>query len=180
MQINKCMYQCHTNNLPHSLSNLFTQNNAIHSHETRHRNDPHIIHRITAVAAQCIIHKGPKWWQLIPQSIKNFKNHPYIYILSQNKTKNYTSLLSTYIHLQVNIFKIGCCDLIYISFTISNIFRIHPTPCMIYHNVHVLRLCCGARRVGGCRTGDRVHGYVFGHSLVYIIKVSSFNFSTIM
>ena len=97
LQINKCTYQYHTKNLPHSLSNLFTQNNAIHNHETRHRNDPHIIHRRTAIAAQCIIHKGPKLWQLIPQSINKFKNHPYI--LSQNKTKNYTSLLSTYIRL---------------------------------------------------------------------------------
>ena len=90
LQINKFMYQYHTKNLPHSLSNLFTQNNAIHNHETRHRNDPHIIHRRTAIAAQCIIHKGPKLWQLIPQSIKNSKTiHTFCRKIKQKMIQAY-------------------------------------------------------------------------------------------
>ncbi len=79
--VNNVMYQYHNSDLPTSLSNLFTRNNNIHNHRTRHRNHPHFTHRRTALTAQSIIYKGPKLWQTIPQLTKNCKT---IYSFSRN------------------------------------------------------------------------------------------------
>lgn len=73
VQVNKFMYQYQNNSLPETLSNLFTNNHIIHNHATRHSNDPHIMHRRTTLAAQSIIHKGPKLWQSIEQNTKESK-----------------------------------------------------------------------------------------------------------
>ena len=70
LHISKFMYQFTKKNLPKPLLNLFTQNIDIHSHNTRHKMDPHITQSSTKASSQSLIHKAPNIWHNIPQHIK--------------------------------------------------------------------------------------------------------------
>ncbi len=87
LQVNKFMYQYHHNSLPTPLMDLFTPNRIIHHHNTRHRDSPHIVYRRTAKASQSIVHKGPKFWQSVPQNVKDAKT---LYSFSQRFKKSIT------------------------------------------------------------------------------------------
>ena len=71
--------------LPKQLTDLFIPNSNIHSHDTRHRYDPHIRQRNTDKSSRYFIHKAPDIWYNLPQEMKQLKN---INALT-NKLKNY-------------------------------------------------------------------------------------------
>ena len=73
LEINKFMYSHSINVLPLPLQNVFTQNSNIHTHNTRHRLDPHIQSRNTSKAIHSFIHKAPENWYNLPQNIKQSK-----------------------------------------------------------------------------------------------------------
>ena len=50
----KFMFQYHHDGLPVSLNHLFTTNANIHQHNTRHRQDPHVVHRRTAFSNKAL------------------------------------------------------------------------------------------------------------------------------
>ena len=76
----KFMYQHKNNLLPQSLQALYTPNTETHKHNTRHKNDPHIIRHTTHLVSKTFIHKAPEFWYSLPdnikeaRTIKSFKN----------------------------------------------------------------------------------------------------------
>ncbi len=79
IQLGKMMYEYSKLNLPTPLSDLFTQNRDIHNHNTRHRNDPHILTR-TYTASKTFLHKGPKLWSELPAELKILRRPYYIFV----------------------------------------------------------------------------------------------------
>ncbi len=74
LQLGTFMYQYTNDHLPDSLQNLFVTNAAVHNHNTRHRNDPHVVHRTTSVESRTFIHEGPRYWLGLPQQIRNCRS----------------------------------------------------------------------------------------------------------
>ena len=57
--------------LPVTLINISVRNTEIHDeHNTRHRLDPHVISRNSSAMSKTFIHKVPKLWLDLPQSLK--------------------------------------------------------------------------------------------------------------
>ena len=89
-QINMFMYDYTTSNVPTSLSQLFTSNNSIHSHQTRHQNDMHISHRHSETVARSFICQCPATWLNLPIDIKNSRSHnAFKYKIKQHYIKDY-------------------------------------------------------------------------------------------
>jgi hypothetical protein len=74
LKISKLMYCLHKNTLPHPITSIVTYNCDIHSHNTRNRENPHIITRRTNLASKSLRHKGPEVWYTIPNDIKSTKS----------------------------------------------------------------------------------------------------------
>ena len=73
------MYLYSKNELPKNIMNLFTVNRDIHSHHTRHRNDPYVVRHKTAYGMNCFLHQCPKIWHDLPADLKETKNnHTFI------------------------------------------------------------------------------------------------------
>ena len=68
------MFQNSKNELPPPLQRLFTPNTNVHTHFTRHRNNPHIEHRSSYIISKMFVHKGPKLWFELPTDIKEVNN----------------------------------------------------------------------------------------------------------
>lgn len=60
----------HYKTLPY-LDNIFTRNNDIHRHNTRHRHDPHIQSYKLQISLNSFLHKAPFMWSSIDMSIKS-------------------------------------------------------------------------------------------------------------
>ena len=89
-QINMFIYDYTTSNVPTSLSQLFTSNNSIHSHQTRHQNDMHISHRHSETVARSFICQCPATWLNLPIDIKNSRSHnAFKYKIKQHYIKDY-------------------------------------------------------------------------------------------
>ena len=54
---------------------IFTSNNAIHSHQTRHHNDIHINHRYSETVSRSFICRCPEMWLKLPIDIKYSATH---------------------------------------------------------------------------------------------------------
>ncbi len=74
LELSKLMYKNYTKVLPKPLLELFTSNEDIHNHNTRHRHDAHIIFRRTDQTLRSFVHKGPDLWLRIPDEIKQAKS----------------------------------------------------------------------------------------------------------
>ena len=74
-QISTFMYDYSTSNLPIPLAQIFTSNNAIHSHQTRHHNDIHINHRYSETVSRSFICRCPEMWLKLPIDIKYSATH---------------------------------------------------------------------------------------------------------
>ena len=68
------MFQNSKNELPLPLQTLFTPNTNVHTHFTRHRNNPHIEHRSSYNISKMFVHKGPKLSFELPTDIKEVNN----------------------------------------------------------------------------------------------------------
>ena len=90
IELSKFMFLHATNQLPPSLMLCFSLNENIHSHNTRHRNDPHIQARNTNIMTKNFLCKGPEIWLGIPNEIKQCKTRSSFnykikkHIISQN------------------------------------------------------------------------------------------------
>ena len=73
METAKLMYLNQKRELPLPLLSIFTTNQNIHQHYTRHHNDPHIQTRRTQTLSHSFIHKAPESWYNIPTQIKSAK-----------------------------------------------------------------------------------------------------------
>ena len=69
-QLGKLMFMHHNSTLPPQIKKIFTINNTVHHHNTRHSNDPHIPQHSTRMVVSSFIHKAPEIWYKIPQDIK--------------------------------------------------------------------------------------------------------------
>ena len=74
ISLGKFMFQNSKNELPPPLQRLFTPNTNVHTHFTRHRNNPHIEHRSSYIISKMFVHKGPKLWFELPTDIKEVNN----------------------------------------------------------------------------------------------------------
>ena len=74
LQLSKFTFEYYNNSLPLGLSNIFVRNHDIHTHGTRHHNDPFISSRKSAFACKSILHVGPKLWHDIPMHLKNIES----------------------------------------------------------------------------------------------------------
>ena len=63
----KYMYLMNAGVLPKELMKMFTMNNEIYNHNTRHKHNPHIQFRRTNIASKILRHQGP----LVQTSITN-------------------------------------------------------------------------------------------------------------
>jgi len=73
-QMGKLMYLHSKHLLPPPIQKLFITNQAVHAHNTRHLNDPHIAQHRTYKITSSFFHKAPEFWYKIPQYIKNCKS----------------------------------------------------------------------------------------------------------
>ena len=69
-QLGKLMFMHHNSTLPPQIKKIFIINNAVHHHNTRHSNDPHIPQHSSRMVVSSFIHKAQEIWYRIPQDIK--------------------------------------------------------------------------------------------------------------
>ena len=75
IQLCKLMYSYTNGTLFTQLQILFTKNNSrVHSHQTSHSREPHIIVRKTSSAARTFIYQCPKASLALPDDVKNYKS----------------------------------------------------------------------------------------------------------
>ena len=90
LQMYKLLYKLHDNTLPKTLKDMFTPNYEIHQHHTRNRNNPHILHRRTAISEHSIVFSGPTLWQQLPHSHKQIKTiHSFTREIKKRMIQNY-------------------------------------------------------------------------------------------
>ena len=73
-QTGQFMYKLSKNELPHAFTNLFTQNNLIHSYPTRQSNQYHLPRTRTLLAQKTVFFYGPKFWNSLSNDIINSPN----------------------------------------------------------------------------------------------------------
>ena len=69
-QISTFMYNYSKSNVPCALLQIFTPNNTIHSHQTRHSSDIHITHINFETVLRSLICRCPDIWLSLPNDIK--------------------------------------------------------------------------------------------------------------
>jgi hypothetical protein len=74
MQLNIFMYNYNVCRLPSPLNFIFTRNTDVHSHQTRHSQDPHVASRRLHSTTISFICQGPEQWSKIPNNIKDAKS----------------------------------------------------------------------------------------------------------
>ena len=77
IQLCKYMFSYTTYGLADSQQPIFMTNSSIHSHNTRHHRDPHVFTRQTSCIARTFIHRAPKVWLNLPNTIKNITSPSY-------------------------------------------------------------------------------------------------------
>lgn len=70
-QLGKLMYMHSKHILPLHIQKLFTPNNTIHTHGTRHANDPHFHHVTSSQIMSSFMHKAPAFWYQLSPHIKD-------------------------------------------------------------------------------------------------------------
>ena len=68
------------------LHDLFIPNTEIHEHNTRNKDNPHVLARKTNFISNTFLHQSPKIWHNIPVHIKNAK-------ITKSFSFKFTSLL---------------------------------------------------------------------------------------
>ena len=74
IQLCKLMYSYTNGTVLTQFQILFTNNSLLHSHQTRHSREPHIIARKTSSAVRTFIYQYPKGWLALPDDVKNYKS----------------------------------------------------------------------------------------------------------
>jgi hypothetical protein len=74
-QISTFMYDYSKSDLPSPLLQIFTSNNAIHSHQTRHSSDIHVTQRRSETVSRSFICRCPATWLSLPTDIKRSVSH---------------------------------------------------------------------------------------------------------
>ena len=69
-QISTFMYNYSKSNVPRALLDIFTPNNSIHSHQTRHSSDIHITDRNSETVSRSFISRCPDIWLSLPNDLK--------------------------------------------------------------------------------------------------------------
>ena len=77
IQLCKYMFSYTTYGLADSQQPIFMTNSSIHSHNTRHHRDPHVFTRQTSCIARTFIHRAPKVWLNLPNTIANITSPSY-------------------------------------------------------------------------------------------------------
>ena len=70
LQVSQFMFKVTFNLLPSSLVTYFHTNSAVHSYNTRHLQDYHILSIRTAKRLKTLRHGGPRIWNSLPSEIK--------------------------------------------------------------------------------------------------------------
>lgn len=70
-QLGVLMYMYSKNILPLHIQKLFSPNNIIHTHNTRHANDPHFQQYSSSQMLSSFMHKAPELWYQLSPYIKN-------------------------------------------------------------------------------------------------------------
>jgi hypothetical protein len=89
IELGKFMYLHNNKQLPPSLMRCFTLNESVHTHNTRHIHDPHILTRKSNIMSRSFLCKGPEMWLNLPTLIKSsgsrnsFKSQIKGYFLSK-------------------------------------------------------------------------------------------------
>ena len=73
-ELSKFMFDCINGLLPTPILEYFTTNATIHAHHTRQRNIPHVTQTFGTTSERAVMHKGPKIWTEIPQTIRLHQN----------------------------------------------------------------------------------------------------------
>ncbi len=74
LQLGNFMYQYTNGLLPIALDNLFLTNADVHGHNTRQRNDPHVVPRNSSVESRTFVHEGPRYWLSLPQYMRSCRS----------------------------------------------------------------------------------------------------------
>jgi hypothetical protein len=74
LELCKFMYVISSNEIPTPLTAFYNCNRDIHTHYTRHSNDIHITSRNKYLVSKSYIHKAPKLWCQLPDTIKQAKS----------------------------------------------------------------------------------------------------------
>jgi hypothetical protein len=74
LELCKFMYVISSNEIPTPLTAFYNCNRDIHTHNTRHSNDIHITSRNKYLVSKSYIHKAPKLWCQLPDTIKQAKS----------------------------------------------------------------------------------------------------------
>ena len=85
IQMCKLMYSYNIGSIPESMKSLFVRNSSIHSYNTRHSNEPHVVARRTSSISKTFIHQAPKLWLDLPLQMRNINSINYF----SSKVKKY-------------------------------------------------------------------------------------------
>ena len=77
IQMCKLMYSYNIGSIPESMKSLFVRNSSIHSYNTRHSNEPHVVARRTSSISKTVIHQAPKLWLDLPLQMRNINSINY-------------------------------------------------------------------------------------------------------
>lgn len=78
LNITKFMYKAKMKMLPPLLHDIYTPNTLIHTHNTRQRQNPHLIPNKNNQIAKQVTHKGPDIWiKCVPPHLKDSKTLKY-------------------------------------------------------------------------------------------------------
>ena len=158
------LYKLHDNTLPKTLNDMFTPNYEIHQHHTRNRNNPHILHRRTAISEHSIVFSGPTLWQQLPPSHKQIKTiHSFTREIKRMKTHD--SKLLKYSHPRWAYCKTKCIMIIilFIYFCIISTSLKKETSCLFLACICVYACMCVCVCVCVC-----VCMYMYVYIYIYI------------
>ncbi len=82
------MYYQYMSLSPVTFPNLLTSNSEIHDHSTRLYNQIHVQHRRTALVGSSFLNRGPRYWDELPENIKNTLSKDHFKVLHKNYTLN--------------------------------------------------------------------------------------------
>ena len=69
-------YVHHKQTLPHIFHNYFTENNIVHGHNTRRKNDFHIFSVRSGFGQRCTLYRAIKFWNNLPLYLKDISSLP--------------------------------------------------------------------------------------------------------
>ena len=89
IQTCKFMYNYTNSQLPSPLQSIFETNSSVHSHNTRHCRDPHIVHARTKLLSRSFVHNAPRLWIDLPVAIRSARS---VHSFKSRLKKHYVSL----------------------------------------------------------------------------------------